>query len=522
MSKSALALLALACLSLPAAAQGVRVTLTSGRSLEGELEAFEHGRYRLRLPGGATREIEDREVREIVLIDRPGAERREELPPAEAARSAFERGDYESALRRTAEALSRLEGERSSLGELSRRAAFALVEKALDRRDAGLLADHLRVLVPALPEESRRALVGQLALRFGELHRAAPGDAFTAAFAETLARLADGGTLSPELRAPLAAMFADLAKDARTRKNPAAAVALFQGALKVEPSRREELKAPLLEALLELGARRLEMGDPAGALQAAADADGLAPDLVPVKRLLEDARLAHVKQEIDADYGADAPRLLREFIRSTRNPEHRAWAEQALARSPGSSDPRSPEVAAQMRKYFPVKVGRWSVYRRADGEIHEKIRTDAVVRQADVLRVFCTLEERYRDYSTKKAYTVEIERDAVRLDTASGRETLLRFPLREGDEWSWTVRDREYRRRIRSIGDAVRTGSGAAERTWTDCLVVEFESTLDREGRPVTVTSRSSYAPGMGLVKLEFLDPEFRRFGLDLVEHGQD
>ena len=38
---------------------------------------------------------------------------------------------------------------------------------------------------------------------------------------------------------------------------------------------------------------------------------------------------------------------------------------------------------------------------------------------------------------------------------------------------------------------------------------------------PVTVTSRSAYAPGVGLVKLEFLDPEFRRFGLDLVEHGQ-
>ena len=47
------------------------------------------------------------------------------------------------------------------------------------------------------------------------------------------------------------------------------------------------------------------------------------------------------------------------------------------------------------------------------------------------------------------------------------------------------------------------------------------------------ITSRSSYAPGVGLVKLEYLkvdprdtesrpDPEFRKFNLDLIEVGQD
>jgi hypothetical protein len=34
--------------------------------------------------------------------------------------------------------------------------------------------------------------------------------------------------------------------------------------------------------------------------------------------------------------------------------------------------------------------------------------------------------------------------------------------------------------------------------------------------------SRSSYAPGVGLVRLEYLDPEFRKFNLELVEQGQE
>ena len=71
---------------------------------------------------------------------------------------------------------------------------------------------------------------------------------------------------------------------------------------------------------------------------------------------------------------------------------------------------------------------------------------------------------------------------------------------------------------MRSVGEAVTTGSKADTKTWTDCLVIDFTSTVEREGRPVSISSRSSYAPGTGLVKLEFLDPEFRKFSLELVE----
>ncbi|HYF01617.1 MAG TPA: hypothetical protein VEJ18_22030 [Planctomycetota bacterium] len=515
------ALLGLA-LSTAAHAQDVRLTLADGRVVEGRLESFEQGRYRVRLAGGATRDFEERLVRDIALLDRGPVERRPELPPADAARAAFDRGDYEVALKAVAQALQKLEEERSALAELSRRASHALVERALEKRDAGALAENLRVLVPALPENARGSLFTHLAAKFRDLHRAAPDEAFTSSFAEVLARLADQGAIPEELRASLSELFTQLARNAAERKVHASAVVLYQGALRVDPRRRDALRKPLVESLAALAARRIETGDAGGALAAAREAAALSPEDPELVRLVEDADYANVRQEVDADYGADAPRLLREYVGRTTRPEHRAWAEQALARASSSTDPRTPEVAAQMRKYYPIKPGRYTLFRRADGEIQERIRINGVDRDGDLLKVYCTLREIYRDFATTKVYTVEIERDAVMLPTAQGREPLLRFPLRTGDAWTWSAGGRDYRRLIRSLGETVRTGSGSTERVWNDCLVVDFTSTVDRAGQPIEITSRSTYAPGVGLVKLEFLDPELKKYDLELVELGQE
>lgn len=519
LGRTALALLALA---LPAAAQDVRLTLGDGRVVEGRLESFEQGRYRVRLSGGATRDFDEKAVRDVALLDRGPVENRPEPAPADAARAAFDRGEYETALKAVAQALHKLEEERSSLAELSRRASHALVERALEKRDAAALAENLRVLVPALPENSRTTLFAHLTAKFRDLHRAAPNEAFTSSFAEVLARLADQGAIPEDLRAPLSELFVELARSASDRKVHASAVVLYQGALRVDARRRDALRAPLTASLTALAARRIETGDAGGALAAAREAAALAPEDPEARRLVEEADFANVRQEVDADYGADAPKLLREFVTRTTRPEHRAWAEQALARATSTTDPRTPEVAAQMRKYYPIKTGRYTLFRRADGEIQERIRINGVDREGDLLRVFCTLREIYRDYATTKVYTVEIERDAVLLPTAQGREPLLRFPLRPGNAWTWSAGGRDYRRHVRSLGETVRTGSGATERVWSDCLIVDFTSTIDRDGTPIEITSRSTYAPGVGLVKLEFLDPELRKYDLELVELGQE
>jgi hypothetical protein len=68
------------------------------------------------------------------------------------------------------------------------------------------------------------------------------------------------------------------------------------------------------------------------------------------------------------------------------------------------------------------------------------------------------------------------------------------------------------------MGDTVEVG----KRTFTDCLILEFTSTVDRDGVPMAITSRGTYAPSIGLVRLEFLEPEHRKYSLELVDQGQE
>src|SRR5439155_21669265 len=106
--------------------------------------------------------------------------------------------------------------------------------------------------------------------------------------------------------------------------------------------------------------------------------------------------------------------LIRKFIEPDLKPEQRDWAEKALARA--SSTPRP--TTTQLAQYFPVKAGRFMVYRRGDGEFTEKVHTDSVVREGELIRVINTVKEIYREYATSKTYLVEIEKDTVFLPTA--------------------------------------------------------------------------------------------------------
>lgn len=524
MPKAALAGIFAALLTLPALAQGVKVTLTDGSVVHGTLQGYEQGRYKVRLANGTVRDLEEHAVQEIVLTERPAGEKPSASAASahEAARAAFDRGDYEDALRQIALALADLDQQRGGLSELVARIAQAQFDRLLEKRDAGALLEALKRTLPILTPEMRRETMTKLAERFADFHKASPNEAFTGALAEVLARLAEAGTIDSPLRGALAERFAQMGQAAFEKKGYATAATFLHGAGKVDPSRKDALQGRLLEALLARAKQLLDGGENRAAEQAARDALAADPSSAEAKRLAAEAGLARLKLEVEASEPAEALSRLREYLPNAPRPEDRAWAEQAIARIQAQPPDRLPGVSAQMRKYFPLKPGRFLVYRRADGEIKERIRTDSVAREGGVTRVYYTLEEIYRDYSAKKAYLLEIEKDAVLLAAGSEREPLLKFPARAGDSWSWQSRGREFRRSVKSVGETATLGRAPEERSFPDCLVVEFTSTVERDGAPVQITSRSTYAAGVGLVRLEYLDPEFRKFSLELIEQGND
>jgi hypothetical protein len=518
MSKSVLAALLAAILALPAFAQVVKVTKTDGKVVQGELLGYESGRYRIRLSGGTVEEIEEVRVQDIVLVSPTG-----ERGPArdggvlEAARAAFERNDLDLALQKISEAMRSLDDDRSQVAELTARISAAYLERLLEQKDAARLAEGLRHLVPSLAPASRRELFQKMADRLADLHRSAPESAFTAALGDALARLADEGTLGEESRSALADLFL---QRAQAEKNPGAALTLIRGALRIDPRRREALKGRLAEAALALAKSLIEKGDAAGASAAAREAAASDPDNAEAKKILDDAEFAAFRLKVDAEIGGpELAKSIREFMKRDLKPEQRDWAEKALARATTQTRSHS----AQLAQYFPAKEGRFLVYRRGDGEFTERLRTDSVVRDGEVLRIYNTVKESYREFATSKAYLVEIEKDTVFLPTTSAeREPLLKFPCQAGDSWTWQARQREFKRTVKSLGESVAVGPEGESRVYNDCLVVDFTSSVDRDGTLVSLTSRSTYAPGIGLVRLEFLDPEFRKFNLELVDSGQE
>ena len=55
--------------------------------------------------------------------------------------------------------------------------------------------------------------------------------------------------------------------------------------------------------------------------------------------------------------------------------------------------------------------------------------------------------------------------------------------------------------------------------TFHNCIEITFSTELTRGGKSRRLESKEIYAPAFGLVKVEYLDPEFRRHNLELVEY---
>ncbi len=508
-------------LLLCGAAQDVTVTLTDGTTVTGELEGYADGAYLLRI-GDATVKLEERRVLDIALATVPAPA----LPPsaaAEASLSAFERGDYETALRKIGVALEEMEQPKRELSELASRMYLARhLTNLLENRDAARLSDLLRRLPHALPRETRRKLFARLAERYAELLIAAPETSFTVAFAHILTQLADKGEIPKAQRAGIADLFAQLGDRATERNSWSSAATLYRAAVDLDPTRAATLKDRRLAAALGAAGEYLARGENMRARDAALEGLELDPLSVEARRLFDDAEFASMRLEVKMAFGLDAEAILRDFLARSSRAEHRDWARKALERLKTAGDPRDPVVAAQMKKYYPLRPYRFALYRRTGGNVLEKIRVAAFRRTGSVLKVDFKVEKTELGWTSDREYSVEIDQDAIYRVAGKERQPLLRFPLSKGDTWTWRSRSRVYYRKVVSLDETVKVGTPEKPLTFKDCVVIEFTSRVPGNEAAGVLTSRSTYAPGAGLVKLEFLEPEQRKYGLTLIEVGVD
>jgi len=113
------------------------------------------------------------------------------------------------------------------------------------------------------------------------------------------------------------------------------------------------------------------------------------------------------------------------------------------------------------------------------------------------------------------SYTLDCDGTEISRSSEGRKEVFLRTPAAaETEIWAAQLGDLRLQRRIVSASETVTVPYG----TFHNCVVVEFASSVDVRSDRKSVSSRSVYAPGIGLILLEYADPDFESFGLELVD----
>ncbi|MBI2901605.1 MAG: hypothetical protein HYY17_15585 [Planctomycetes bacterium] len=463
--------------ALGARAQEVQLTLTDGTIVTGELKGFEGGKYRV-MVGGEIREYKESEVVTLVVVERGRTDPPVTDPVAEAKR--------------------RL-GEGQDAGKAA--SWFAQALKGLSRSDRERLVDVLQSTLTARIQEP-----------------------FVGDFADALPRQ-EG--LPAELKPALARAFESVAKAAEKERRARSAWKLYRGAAALDPDGADAVRAARLAQALADATARFNAGEAVSALEAAEEILSLAPDHAEGRRIREEALHRKLRMEMAANPERKA-QLLRDYLKAARREEYRKWAEAELGRTPDR--PETPTVSiGDATRYYPVAAGlfwRYRVGEKSDEkEIFQKVRIQEVQREEGVLRV--TLESSYGSGSSGQSYQILVGPDSVSQVPVGDQAPfpILRFPAQAGLSWPSKSGAQVFLRQITSVAATATTASGA----FGDCLEVTFTGTMPqaaREGREeqtIKIVSRSYYAPGVGLVKLEFDDAEYRKkYNLDLVERGKE
>lgn len=461
----------LLALCLSAAGQEVKLQLSDGTIVQGELKGFENGKYRIQI-NGTIHEYPEGDVLTVTMID-----------------TATPRTDTVD--------------------------SSDVVRLVKDGRDGAKAAQALVQMLARLDADAQRRLLEQVAAQLsGRL-----GELFAQEFADALGRAT---TLTTEQKTAIAKMLESAGRAAEKDKRAGSAWKLYRAAASLHRATADAVRSARAVQALAYATERIQSGDGANALAALDDLLSIHPDHAEAKRLREEA--LHLKLQADLQKAAGERRneLLREYLRVAAKSEYRRWAEEQLAK-PAEKTTARPQMSEELAKYFPVEVGRWWKYRvGTGGDLHQRVKVEAVRADDEGLRVYYTLENIFKNYTSTKSYQLLITSDAISMFSGFGDAQpsfpLLRLPLREGETWEWQSGAQRFVRQISSASRSVTTDKG----TFENALEVTFTSTLTQEGKETRIVSRSSYAPGVGLVRLSFEHPDYQKYDLTLVDEGKE
>jgi tetratricopeptide (TPR) repeat protein len=520
-------LLVVFLLGAPLAAQEVEVTLTDGTRVVGTWLGTRNGKYHLTVHGEPKAYSEQR-VREIRLIaepipvgkerPRPGTERSaayQGYAEMAAIEQAARVGDFDTAFRllnRLTETLAKMESERSLLYDMVH---SQYIINLINERDVAGLAKRVSEL-DTLPRSNQKSILEFMIMKLEQLVREEPTARFTAELAASIgSALTPETPIDPERRIQMIALLTRVAEKEYTESRFNTATRIYEGLLRMEPGRAEDLRERITETRRFHADQMRGAGKFADAARILREYLEIFPDNAEIANLLEDVEYEKLQKDVAASFRARAEVLLKEYLESPRPEAYRMWAETQLE-TLAETRPHRVRFDPRIEEYFPVEPGHWMRYARGDGKFSETIFTDSIRAEEDMLHVYYTLEEKYKEWTTRKVYQVQIEHDRVSRRMGDKHEVLLQLPFAPGTSWDWATKDQTFKRTITATDATVIVPAG----TFHNCLAVQFDSISHTEAGETRITSTSYYAPGEGLVKIEFHQAEYQRYGLRLTARG--
>jgi tetratricopeptide (TPR) repeat protein len=319
-------------------------------------------------------------------------------------------------------------------------------------------------------------------------------------------RLSKDNTLPASLDAELAVVFRRLGSRALARQEFENAVVFFDRAVDLNPVLKQTIRMEIVDARKAAANLAIAQGnlERAEAHLRMLIAMGLEDDpwLTYNQAKIDNERIrAKLKK---AKYLSEKIMLIRNYI--DNDPGHAdflEWAKALRDELVTEHTVARQETEKQMREFYPLVPGSVYTYRVSTDNRFQEIRVlgmekDDALATYDMERTSLRKDDAGNVlFSTSEEYA--LIHDGSRLyTTRNGRETtFLRFPLDMGTEaWTWKEGATTFKREVIAIDETVETPAGTFERV----RKVKFTSSMGN----TEVVSHSYYAPGVGLIKIDY------------------
>lgn len=572
----------LATLCLLALPQEVELTLTDGTVVRGvaAAEPFKDGAYHVTV-AGKPRVFPAAQVVRFQgtqlpppaptppISDQPKPGEQEQVE--ERARSLAKEGRFQEAAAELNKARARIK----SLDQSVRNQIVSYQEEAIRQHlAAGRAGDAVAALHDASADMNTSELEASFNTLMAEAERRAaeqPLQSLTHDLVVCLAEeAASNGRLGEAHRARARAQLTGLSGALTAAGGHESAERLLRRAVEIFPAASGELTGMLTEAMATHGRRLMEQREyekaagvlgrlvtefpghaEAQTLHDTALLEGVlarmagrpAPDAVALARHylnrgavpppgfseLRQREWALVQEMVNRAKLPEAIVLLTEYLGQELPESYRQDASRQLVRlqtfvPPVPAGQETPAVAAaadagtQLARYYPVAVGAEYHY-----VINTPDRRAVIVRtlvvekdeRSGVTIVRSERSERHPVYEGTSPLEMRIADGKVFKDMLGTENVLLRFPAAKGDQWTWSALDQVFTSTILSTGASVVTPAGV----FRDCVEVELSSSVRRAGEIRPYRVRSYYAPGIGLVKIEYDEKADQHKNLELVKY---